>query len=119
MRAAEFENLEPITWMIGNVVGCMSAIDAVDINEAHRLCKNQERYVINYMRIQQKSQQAGFDGYYVMNGVMYKVFYGNNDVKKITGEEARSMKRLLKQRLSVEKPEPVNTDFLEQEGVAA
>jgi hypothetical protein len=28
------------------------------------------------------------------------------------------MKRLLKQRLSVEKPEPVNTDFLEQEGVA-
>lgn len=57
----------------------------------------QEQRAIDLIRQWQKEGEfKNTSGYYLKNNVVYKVYAGNTVVKKITGQEARLVKRFLK-----------------------
>lgn len=72
-----------------------------DVNAGNELrtelnLKSQERAVLDRIHQRQKEDLKGHTGYFVMDGVVYKVFSHNTQVKKITGDEAKLVKRHLK-----------------------
>lgn len=67
-------------------------LDDVDEDEVDKLLSDQRRKAEKEIHRRQK-EGLNFDGYYIFKDKVYKVFAANTDVKKITGSEAKEIKR--------------------------
>ena len=120
MRPEKLEKVAPVAYVIGYVVSFFEDINSDNQLRIDTELKHQERRAIEEIRNQQKNNGVCQDGYYVSAGVVYKVYHINTVVKKITGEEAKNIKRLVKKeadKRAVEKA--INTVSEKREAVAA
>lgn len=97
MRPETLEKVAPVAYVFGNAVHFFE-----DIKSEHQLridteLKHQERRAEDMIRLLQKGgPDCMLDGYYVSTGIVYKVYHKNTLVKKITGDEAKNIKRMVK-----------------------
>lgn len=97
MRPEKMEKVDSVAYVFGEAVYFFH-----DIKSEHQLridteLKHQERQAEEAIRrLQKDGSGVKQDGYYVSAGVVYKVYHINTVVKKITGDEAKKIKRMVK-----------------------
>lgn len=97
MRPEQMEKVAPVAYVIGELVMFLSEFDAGGSElRAEVELKRQERMAEQFIRDFQKSSYPNKDGYYISTGIVYKVYHNNTVVKKITGDEAKTVKRMVK-----------------------
>ncbi len=99
MRTEELQKAKPVFYTIGDHSQVLASLP--DLESEHEIrveleLKRQERFAEDCIRDWQQSTYKNQDGYYISRDIVYKVFHANNQVKKITGDEARQIKRLAK-----------------------
>ena len=100
MRAAELQKAKPVIYMLGaEHVKKFSEIDAEDEEIVERAVKNQFREASEEIIQLQKQMTEPTDGFILYLDNIYKVHAKSAGmIKKITGEEARQAKKILKDK---------------------
>lgn len=100
MRAAELQKAKPVIYMLGNEhVKKFNEIDAEDEEIVERAVKTQFREAGEEIIQLQKQMTEPVDGFILYLDNIYKVHAkGAGMIKKITGEEARQAKKILKDK---------------------
>lgn len=99
MRPEKMEKVVPVAYVIGDLVSFLSDINSDNPLRIEVELKQQERQAEKIIRDFQKTTHPKTDGYYVSAGIVYKVYHMNTVVKKITGDEAKTVKRMVKKAL--------------------
>ena len=99
MRPEELEKAAPVVYMYGLDVYSMGTFNCDSEVKIELELKTQEHLAVENIRQLQTDDRIATDGYYLSRGVVYKVYRSNDQVKKIVGEEAKSVKRLIKSKL--------------------
>lgn len=100
MRAAELQKAKPVIYMLGSEhVKKFNEIDAEDEEIVERAVKTQFREAGEEIIQLQKQMTEPVDGFILYLDNIYKVHAkGAGMIKKITGEEARQAKKILKDK---------------------
>lgn len=100
MRAAELQKAKPVIYMLSNEhVKKFNEIDAEDEEVIEREVKSQFREAGEEIIKLQKQMTEPVDGFILYLDNIYKVHAkGAGMIKKITGEEARQAKKILKDK---------------------
>lgn len=97
MRAAELEKVKPVAFMLGeSCVRKFPEFDTEDVNSIERSLKEQFRTAESEIKALQKTMTEPMDGYIVQKDCVYKVYAKHTPTKKITGDEARFVKKTLR-----------------------
>ncbi len=99
MRPEELEKATPVIYTYGANVYSMGTFNCDSEIKIELELKSQEHLAEENIRQLQTADRIATDGYYLSRGLVYKVYHSNNQVKKIVGEEAKSVKRLIKSKL--------------------
>ena len=99
MRPEELEKATPVVYVYGADVYSMGAFNCDSEINIQLELKTQEHLAIENIRQLQADDRIATDGYYLSRGLVYKVYRSNDQVKKIVGREAKSVKRLIKSKL--------------------
>lgn len=103
MRPETALKVDFVAYVIDGIVSRFEAINSDDPLRIEVELKHQCRRAEDAIRKIQKEKNLKEDGYYVSAGIVYKVYHVNTMVKKITGDEAKKIKRMVK--LELEKRE--------------
>lgn len=100
MRAAELQKVKPVVYMLGaEHVKKFNEIDTEDEEIVEREVKTQFREAGEEIVQLQKQMTEPIDGFILYLDNIYKVHAkGAGMIKKITGEEARHAKKILKDK---------------------
>ncbi len=96
MRAEKMEKVTPVAMIIGKLIHVFEDINSENDLRIELELKQQCRRAEERIREFQKETHKNQDGYYVSAGIVYKVYHMNTVVKKITGDEAKNVKREIK-----------------------
>lgn len=96
MRPEKMEKVQSVAYVIGGVVYHFEVINSEHQLRIDTELKHQERRAEEAIRRIQKEDNLKEDGYYVSASIVYKVFHVNTIVKKVTGDEAKRIKRMVK-----------------------
>lgn len=96
MRPEKLEKVVAVNYVINNQVFSFENIDSDNPIRVETELKHQERRAENEIRRLQQEQFPNENGYYISAGIVYKVYYTSTLVKKITGDEAKTIKRMVK-----------------------
>ena len=99
MRPEKLEKVTAVSYVINNQVYSFENIDSDNPIRVETELKHQERRAENEIRRLQKEQFPNENGYYISAGIVYKVYFTSTLVKKITGDEAKAIKRLIKKEM--------------------
>ena len=99
MRPEKMEKVAAVIYTINNQVFSFENIDSDNPIRVETELKHQERRAENEIRRLQKEQFPNENGYYISAGIVYKVYFTSTLVKKITGDEAKAIKRLIKKEM--------------------
>ena len=99
MRAEELEKAAPVVYTYGFDIYNIGTFNCDSDVKIELELKTQEHLAIENIRRLQTADRIATDGYYLSRGLVYKVYRSNDQVKKIIGEEAKSVKRLIKSKL--------------------
>lgn len=97
MRTAELEKAKPVAFMLGE--GCVRKFpdfNTEDTAVIERCLKEQFRNAEIEIKALQKSMTEPLDGYIFQKDCVYKVYAKHTPTKKITGDEARYVKKTLR-----------------------
>lgn len=95
--------LEPVIYVIGEIINYVGKIEFE--NELRREVEIKHQFIEAVKIIHDHQHNGGImmDGYVLAADVLYKVYVSNNTYKKLTGEEAKAIKRKIKLFKSQEK----------------
>ena len=99
MRPEKLEKVTAVSYVINNQVYSFENIDSDNQLRIDTELKQQERRAENEIRRLQRENFPNENGYYISAGIVYKVYFTSTLVKKITGDEAKNIKRLVKKEL--------------------
>ncbi len=99
MHPVKTGKVESVVYVIGNHIHQFEDIITDNELRAEVELKHQSRRAEERIREIQKENNLQESGYYISAGIVYKVFHMNTLVKKITGDEAKKIKRLVKLEL--------------------
>ncbi len=100
MRPEKLEKTVAVVYVIANQIFSFEEINSDNPLRIEVELKRQERRAEEEIRRLQKEQYPNENGYYISAGIVYKVYFTSNLVKKITGDEAKIIKRLVKKKLT-------------------
>lgn len=95
MRAEDLVKTKPVVYVHDNEIVTFGELDASNDVVFEHKAREQYSQAQTEVIARQKNQAQPTDGYIVFQDVVYKAFV-NRTVVKITGEEAKSVKRRIK-----------------------
>jgi|JFJP01.1.fsa_nt_gi endoglucanase Acf2 len=95
MRSTDPEKSVFVAYTINNLVTFLPIDLSKDPLMIQSDLKHLERHAIQMIHSIQAEQEVKENGYYISDNIIYKVYCDNTIVKKITGDEAKSIKRLI------------------------
>lgn len=100
MRPEKLEKVEAVVYVLGKDIYSLNSINTDNPLRAEIELKRQERQAVDEIRRLQKEQNKNENGYFISAGIVYKVYFTSLSVKKITGEEAKVIRRLVKKEMT-------------------
>jgi hypothetical protein len=98
LRNEELLKAKILAYVYGPTV-VVQEIESDNVEVIETTAKGFYHKTINHIRqTQRNSQSEAVDGFILFKDVVYKVPKGGSDVIKVTGDEARSVKRKVKQQ---------------------
>ena len=99
MRDAELQKVKPVIYIIGDTITELDQIpDDLDEAKVERVVKDQFRQAEVVISTLQKEMVQKQDGYIVHLDNVYKVHHSSGLVKIIHGQEAKEIKRRIKNK---------------------
>lgn len=96
MRFEEINNVKPAIVFYNDSVHRFPDFTQKDIENIKSAVAAQYKSAVERVRMLQLEFPYSFNGYILQNDIVYKVFSTNTMVEKITGTEAKEIKRQIK-----------------------
>lgn len=103
MRFEEITNVKPAIVFYNDSVHRFPDFTQKDIENIKAAVAEQYKSAVERIRKLQMEFPVSFNGYILQNDIVYKVYSANTVIEKITGAEAKEIKRLTKKIIDADK----------------